>query len=74
MADPDVPKLNSFANDFLVLLSRLAPSINCDMPIASKASGELVRDDYNRVVAVRGYVVPGLANDGDPPSARTHVT
>ncbi len=74
MAGPDVPKLNSFADDFLALLSRLAPSINCDMPIGSKASGELVGDDYNRVAAVRGYIVPRLANNGDPPSARPHVT
>jgi hypothetical protein len=74
IADVDAPKLNSFANDFPVLLSRLAPSINCDMPIESKASGKLVGDDYNRVAAVRFYVILGLANDGDPPSARTHVT
>ncbi len=74
MADVDAPKLNSFANDFLVLLSRLAPSINCDMPIGSKASGKLVGDDYNRVAAVRFYVIPGLTDDGDPPSARTHLT
>jgi hypothetical protein len=73
-ASPEVPKLNRLANDFLALLSPLAPPEDRDVPIGSKASGELVGDDHNRVAAVRGYVVPRLANDGDPPSARPHVT
>ena len=73
MTDFEVPELDGFAIDFPAFLSRLAPSIYRYMPITRKAPRKLVRDDYNRVIAFRGYVVPRLAYDGHPPDAPRHA-
>src|SRR5260370_32329821 len=74
MADLEVPELDVFAIDFSASLSRPAPPIYRDMPTTTKASGQLVGDDYDRVTALRGYVVPRLADDRDPPNVPPHAT
>jgi hypothetical protein len=65
--------MDALAIDFASFLSASATPKDCNMPIGSKAPSELVGDDYDGVAALRGHVVPRLADDGNSPNAPPHV-
>src|SRR5215469_6528072 len=71
--DREALDFDGFAVGFPALLPRPAPPVYRNPPTGRKVMRESIGDDYHRAGALRHHIFPGVANDGDPTSARRHA-